>query len=282
MSGSRSVMRSRVGDQRAGSRAAARADRNAVVARPLDEVPDDQEVAAVAHAVDHAELVLGALERRRRDRVAEAPGEPLHHQLAQVLGLDHPAGAVEARDQLLAELDLDIATLGDLERRGRSPPATRRTSPPSRRSSAGRTRWCRRSSSAPPASTWSARTAAPCGCRSPRGAGSARHRCRPAGDRPRARSSRSRRWPSPGRRCRSSEPRSRRCRGRRSAAAHRPPRAPRPHGRRPATGRSAMPGSRSTRSRPPQYRDINPASTVGLPRCSPSRKPEEQSLTRLR
>ena len=108
----------RVGDQRAGSRATSRADRNAVVARPLDEVPDDQEVAAVAHAVDHAELVFGALQRRRRDRVAEAPGEPLHHQLAQVLGLDHPARAVEARDQLLAELNLDIAALGDLERRG--------------------------------------------------------------------------------------------------------------------------------------------------------------------
>ena len=37
-----------VGDEAAGRRAAARADRNALLARVADEVPDDQEVARVA------------------------------------------------------------------------------------------------------------------------------------------------------------------------------------------------------------------------------------------
>ena len=40
----------RIGDQRAGARAAARADRDALRLRPLDEVGDDQEVAGILHA----------------------------------------------------------------------------------------------------------------------------------------------------------------------------------------------------------------------------------------
>ena len=51
----------RVGDERAGGRAAARADRNAAVARRLDEVVDDQEVAGVAGLRDDAELVVEPL-----------------------------------------------------------------------------------------------------------------------------------------------------------------------------------------------------------------------------
>ena len=42
--------RQRIGDQRAGARAAARTDRNALRLRPLDEVRDDQEVARIFHA----------------------------------------------------------------------------------------------------------------------------------------------------------------------------------------------------------------------------------------
>ena len=40
----------RVGDERAGAGAAARADRNAVRLRPLNEIGDDQEVAGIFHA----------------------------------------------------------------------------------------------------------------------------------------------------------------------------------------------------------------------------------------
>ena len=50
-----------VGDDRAGGRAAARSDRDAAVARPLDEVGDDQEVAGVAKLRDDAELVVDPL-----------------------------------------------------------------------------------------------------------------------------------------------------------------------------------------------------------------------------
>ncbi len=54
-----------VRDDRAGRAAAARADGDAVVLRPLDEVPDDEEVGVEAHPVDDAELHLGALASRR-------------------------------------------------------------------------------------------------------------------------------------------------------------------------------------------------------------------------
>ena len=49
-----------VGDQAAGRRPAARADRNAPLARVADEVPDDQEVARVLHPLDHLDLVARA------------------------------------------------------------------------------------------------------------------------------------------------------------------------------------------------------------------------------
>ena len=107
-----------VGDDRARRRAAARADRDPGVLGVLDEVPDDQEVGAEAHPLDHAELVLGALDRLGRRRVAVAAAQPLLHQRAQVLALALAVGRRIARDQLAAELELDVAALGDLERRG--------------------------------------------------------------------------------------------------------------------------------------------------------------------
>ena len=61
-----------VGDDRAGRGAAARADGDAVVLRVGDEVVDDQEVGVEAHRVDHAQLHVGALARRRRDGIAVA------------------------------------------------------------------------------------------------------------------------------------------------------------------------------------------------------------------
>jgi hypothetical protein len=46
----------RVGDQRAGARAASGAHRHAVIARPADEIRNDQKVAGKAHRADHVEL----------------------------------------------------------------------------------------------------------------------------------------------------------------------------------------------------------------------------------
>ena len=54
----------RVRDERARRRAAARSDRNAAVARRLDEVGDDEEVARVARLRDDAELVVEPLAAR--------------------------------------------------------------------------------------------------------------------------------------------------------------------------------------------------------------------------
>ena len=207
----------RVGDDRAGGRATARADGDAVLLRPLDEVPDDQEVGVEAHPVDDAELVLHALDGVGRDRVAVAGAQALLDAGAQV-GLLVLALGQEARDELLAERDLDVAALGDLQR-GRDRVGPLGEVPRHLLGVlAGRTRWCRRSSSARRASTWSARTAAPCGGGSPRGAGSARRRCRRAGGRARARCGRCPRWPCPARRGRSSGPRSRRSRPRRPSS----------------------------------------------------------------
>ena len=107
----------RVGDDRAGGAAAARADGDAVALGPVDEVPDDQEVGVEAHLVDDAELHLHALDGVGGQRVAVAVAHALEHQAAQVLLLRHPVRAVEARDQLAAERDLHLAAVRDLQRR---------------------------------------------------------------------------------------------------------------------------------------------------------------------
>ena len=53
--------RQRVGDERAGARAAARPDGHAVRLRPFDEVGDDKEVARKLHLRDDVDLVGEAL-----------------------------------------------------------------------------------------------------------------------------------------------------------------------------------------------------------------------------
>ncbi len=110
--------RQAVGHDRAGRRAAPGSHGDAVLLRELDEVPDDQEVGVEAHAVDHVELHLHALDRGRRRRVAVAQAQALLHALAQVGALVARVGRGVAGDQLLAELDLHRAALGDLERAG--------------------------------------------------------------------------------------------------------------------------------------------------------------------
>jgi hypothetical protein len=55
----------RVGDQRSDCGAAPRSDRNVVIARVFDEIPDDEEVRGKAHLGDDVELVLQARAQRR-------------------------------------------------------------------------------------------------------------------------------------------------------------------------------------------------------------------------
>ncbi len=107
----------REGNDRAGCRAASGTDRDPVVLGELDEVPDDQEVSAEAHRVDHRELDLEPLGRLGRHRVAVALAQPLLGQAAQVVDLARPVRRRVRRDQDPAELDLDVAALGDLDRR---------------------------------------------------------------------------------------------------------------------------------------------------------------------
>ncbi len=108
----------RVGHQRAGCRPAPRSHGDARVLGVLDEVPDDQEVGVEAHPVDHAELVLGSLDRFGRHRVPIAATQPFVDETAQVRPLLLAIGRRVARNQLAAELKLDITTLGDLRRGG--------------------------------------------------------------------------------------------------------------------------------------------------------------------
>ncbi len=109
----------RVGDDRPGCRPAARADRHAVVLRPVDEVRHHEEIAGEAHLADDLDLVLGllapllvvpvrvatlhALPHLGAEQVvlgleAIRDGEPGH----QVDELEHAAGVDPVSDQQLA------------------------------------------------------------------------------------------------------------------------------------------------------------------------------------
>ena len=121
----------RVGDQRAGARAAARADRAAVRLRPVDEVGDDQEVAGEAHLQDRLDLEVEARDVARplalaRGRVGvellQARLEAVVRGDAEVLGHRHAHAVDERRLEVgqlrLAEDQAQVAALGDLDRVG--------------------------------------------------------------------------------------------------------------------------------------------------------------------
>ena len=108
----------RVGDDRAGGRPAAGTHRDPLLLGVADEVPDDQEVGLEAHLRDHPELEVETLPRLGRDRVSVAAAQPLGRELAEHLARLGALGRREARQQQLAELDLHLAALGDLERGG--------------------------------------------------------------------------------------------------------------------------------------------------------------------
>ena len=87
-SGSTSVMVGRIGDQRAGARAAPGTDRNSLSLRPFDEVGDDQEVAGVLHLLDDGELEFQPLAviLRSEARGQPAARQPLGEALARLPG----------------------------------------------------------------------------------------------------------------------------------------------------------------------------------------------------
>ena len=105
----------RVGGERAGGRAPARADADPVHLREVDEVPDDQEVVGEAHLLDRLQLELEPLAQLRRHLVVAAL-EPSLAQLDEVLEGVAALRRRELRQVDVAELDLERAALGDLER----------------------------------------------------------------------------------------------------------------------------------------------------------------------
>ena len=117
-------MVSDIGDQRAGARAAARPDRNALRLRPFDEVGDDQEVAGKLHPRDDAELeveplAVVVLDVARRAAVArQMPLEPFARPGGAARSSSStraPSGSGEARQDRLARQRPEGAAQRDLD-----------------------------------------------------------------------------------------------------------------------------------------------------------------------
>ncbi len=130
----------RIGHDAARARPAPGPDGDALGLRPVDEVPDDEEVARELHFYDDVELVLGPpLDLLGDDRIA--PAEPREGEVAQVR-----LGALVLRRVLVVGEhrpgigDLEIDHLRDPQRALRGPRGSRRRAPPSPRPSSCRTR----------------------------------------------------------------------------------------------------------------------------------------------
>ena len=103
-------------DNRASRRAAARPDADAMLARVVDEIPDNQEIAVVAHAVDDAELILEAVTDSWRG-VGIALGQRLLAEEAQIrLVVLVRRGNRIVRQLQVPELELHVAALRNLHR----------------------------------------------------------------------------------------------------------------------------------------------------------------------
>ena len=111
-----------VAHDRAGRRASARPNADALLASVPDQVPDDQEVAAESHARDHAELVVDALADLGRDLAVALCGS-LVDELAKVRVAIDAARRLEPR-QVVSLLggrpvsvhEVELDALGDVER----------------------------------------------------------------------------------------------------------------------------------------------------------------------
>ena len=113
-----------VGDEAAGRRAAARTDRNALLARVADEIPRDQEVPGVLHLLDHVDfvgepalvLVDGVLQHpasRQLLQPRQPLREPLAHDVLEVVVEREARRHVEVRQVVDRARQVDVAALGD-------------------------------------------------------------------------------------------------------------------------------------------------------------------------
>ncbi len=115
----------RIGHQGPGAGAAPGPDRDVVVLGPVDEVGDDQEVAGKAHLVNDVELQLQTLvvglaplaEIRRLpvEDVLQAPLQSLAGLVGEELLHAHAFRNREVRKEILAQGQLQVAALGDLD-----------------------------------------------------------------------------------------------------------------------------------------------------------------------
>ena len=115
-----------IGHQRSCTGAAPRPHRNPVVAGPLDELHDDQEIACKTHLVDDGKLelqpllVLGTLRCKilagRVKQAAEARVKPVTAELPEVLGHRQPSRNRITRQEHLAKLQLQRAAPGNFDR----------------------------------------------------------------------------------------------------------------------------------------------------------------------
>ncbi len=104
-----------IGRERAGGASTPRADLDPVPLGERDEVPDDQEVVREAHLLDRLELEAEPVVQLRR-RPAVPLVQAFLAELDQVVEGVLPLRDRKAREQDLPELELNVATLGDLER----------------------------------------------------------------------------------------------------------------------------------------------------------------------
>ena len=106
-----------VGHAAAGGAAPAGADADVVVPGVLDQVPDDEEVRREPHVVDDLELEGDPVDDLVAELLAPALLGPLQGEVEQVGPVVGEAlGQGELGQQRLAELDLDVAALGDQQR----------------------------------------------------------------------------------------------------------------------------------------------------------------------
>ena len=115
-----------IGHQRARARATARADRDAMLLGPLDEVGDDQEVAGEIHLVDDPDFQFqpGAVsggaffERARADGGTDGQTflKPAPAFLGKILAGGQARRHRKIRQEILAEGERQIAALGNLDR----------------------------------------------------------------------------------------------------------------------------------------------------------------------
>lgn len=114
-----------VGNQGAGPGPAPRSHRDVIVLGPADEVGDDQEVTREAHLVDDAEFQFQALVialaplvevgRSAADDAFQAPFQSLFGFHGEEFLHGHPFREREIREMALAQVQLQIAALGDLD-----------------------------------------------------------------------------------------------------------------------------------------------------------------------